>query len=129
MDNIHKAKVVSPTIESLENLGQQIRRIARIGIFIFLLLHLYHLILIGLGPEVFARLSLDYQQPLPRLVHIALFACILFYAIDSSRQLILDWQPRLWAYQRTSILIAIVIFILILLPTALLILLDTVLPY
>ena len=129
MDNINKTKITTPTIESLENLGQQIRRVARVGIFIFLLLHLYHIILIGLGPESFDRLSLDYKQPLPRLVHLSLFACILFYAIDSSRQLILDWQPRLWAYQRISILIAIVIFALIFLPTALLILLDTVLPY
>ena len=129
MDNIHQTQIASPTRASFEAVYQQLRRGVKLGVGLFLLLHLYHIVLIGLGPEVFDPLSLNYRQPLPRVVHLILFACVLFYAIDSSRRLILDLRPQLWPYQRASIVIAAVIFALIFIPSALLILLDTFLPY
>lgn len=129
MDNLHQTQIASPTQASFETVYQLLRRMAKVGVALFLLLHFYHIVLIGLGPEVFNHFSLNYRQPLPRIVHLALFACILFYAIDSTRLLILDWRPRLWSYQRASILIAAVIFAVIFIPSALLILLDTFLPY
>ena len=129
MDNIHQTQIASPTRASFETVYQQLRRVAKLGVGLFLLLHLYHIVLIGFGPEIFNHLSLNYRQPLPRIIHLFLFACILFYAIDSSRLLILDLQPRLWSYQRASSLIAVVIFALLFIPSAVLILLDTFLPY
>ena len=129
MDNIHPTKMATSSLESFEAVFQQVRQGVKFGVLLFLLLHLYHLILIGLGPEFFNAFSLNYRQPLPRLVYLVLFFCILFYAIDNLRLIILDLQPRWWRYQRASSFIAVVVFALLFIPSALLILLDTFLPY
>ncbi|MCB0213264.1 MAG: hypothetical protein KDJ52_28235 [Anaerolineae bacterium] len=129
MDNIHQTKMATSGLESFETIFQQLRQGVKFGVLLFLLLHLYHLVLISLGPQIFHAFSLNYRQPLPRLVHLVLFFCILFYAIDSLRLVILDLQPDWWRYQRAANFIAVVVFALLFIPTALLILLDTFLPY
>lgn len=105
------------------------RYVANIGVFIFLALHIFNIWLVGLGPEAFSALAITYEQPLSRILHVFLFFCVVFYAVDGMRTLILDFQPSLWRYEKQSIYVAAAVFFLLTVPSAILILMDTVLPY
>jgi hypothetical protein len=81
------------------------------------------------GPEVSSRWSLDYRQPWPRLLHLGLFFCLLVYTLDNARTLIIDLHPHGQHYERLSLYAVILIFCLLFIPSAALIILDTVVPY
>ena len=117
-----------PFEKSEERLIWLLHRLTGIGLFIFLALHILHIWLAGFGPEPFNTLTSYLNHPAARLLHLLLFFSVLFHAINGLRIIVLDLLPRSGQLQRYSIQIAAVIFLLILVPTVLLIVMDAYLP-
>ena len=114
--------------EREEKLAWVLHRVTGIGVFIFLALHIVHIWLIGFGPEPFNTLTAFLNHPLARILHIFLFFSVLFHAVNGIRVIILDFWPTLWQYRRQSVNIATGVFLLIFIPSTLLILMDAFLP-
>ncbi|HMR63304.1 MAG TPA: hypothetical protein PKE64_04755 [Anaerolineae bacterium] len=92
-------------------------------------LHTTMIVLIYLGPDVASRWSLNYQAPGPRLLHLGLFFCLLAYTLEKARALIIDLHPHGQRYERVSIYLTSLAVCLLFIPSAALIILDTVVPY
>ena len=114
--------------EREEQIAWILHRVTGVGMFIFLVLHIVHISLIGFGPEPFNTVTAFLNQPLARILHIFLFFSVLFHAVNGIRVIILDFWPALWQYRRQSVNIATAVFLLIFIPSALLILMDAFLP-
>ena len=114
--------------EREEQIAWILHRVTGVGMFIFLVLHILHISLIGFGPEPFNTVTAFLNQPLARILHIFLFFSVLFHAVNGIRVIILDFWPALWQYRRQSVNIATAVFLLIFIPSALLILMDAFLP-
>lgn len=102
-----------------------LHRVTGMGIFAFLVLHIFDIFLIGFGPEPFNTLAVIYHLPLARIGHIFLFFCVLYHAVNGVRIIILDFWPHLWVHQKQSIWWAAVIFLILFLPSMVYILYDT----
>lgn len=101
-----------------------LHRAAGVGVFVFLALHIFDIFLVGFGPEPFNTLAIIYHHPLARIGHIFLFFGVLFHAINGVRITILDFWPQLWKYQRQSVWIVAVIFLVLFIPSTIVILVD-----
>lgn len=102
-----------------------LHRVTGLGIFTFLLLHIFDIFLVGFDPVIFDTLAVIYHHPVMRIGHIFLFFCVLFHAVNGMRVIILDFFPVLWQQQKQSATIAGVIIGLIFVISTGLILYDT----
>jgi succinate dehydrogenase / fumarate reductase cytochrome b subunit len=102
-----------------------LHRVTGIGIFAFLVLHIFDIFLIGFGPEPFNTLAVIYHTPLARIGHVFLFFCVLYHAVNGVRIIILDFWPQLWKYQKQSVWWAAAIFLVLFIPSTVYILYDT----
>jgi succinate dehydrogenase / fumarate reductase cytochrome b subunit len=103
---------------------RRLHRITGVGVFIFLVLHISHIWLLGFGPGPFNRLTLFYQHPVARLLQIFLFFSVLFHAVNGVRMTALDVWPGLLRYRRALTWVAAVIFLIVFIPSSLLVLMD-----
>src|ERR1700733_13132125 len=58
-----------------------LHRLTGIGVFLFLLIHVVDISLIGWGPDVFNRLLFLYRNPVFRVGEVALMAGAIFHAL------------------------------------------------
>ncbi len=126
---VDNAKVFATRTWSYEGgLGQRawiLHRLTGLGVFAFLALHIIDIFVVGFNPAVFNTLSVIYHLPVMRMGHIILFYCVIFHAVNGVRIIILDLFPHLWRYQKQSIQVAMVVVMLLFIPSTLLILYDT----
>lgn len=95
-----------------------LHRVTGLGIFLFLVLHIFDIYLMGFGPQgPFNSLLFIYHQPWARIMHIFLFFGVLFHAINGIRITIFDFWPRLWRYQRSAVWLQVVVFLGIFVPS------------
>ncbi|HYN87415.1 MAG TPA: succinate dehydrogenase, cytochrome b556 subunit [Ardenticatenaceae bacterium] len=95
-----------------------LHRVTGLGIFLFLVLHIFDIYLMGFGPQgPFNSLLFIYHQPWARIMHIFLFFGVLFHAINGIRITIFDFWPRLWRYQRSAVWLQVVVFLAIFVPS------------
>lgn len=121
-------KMGQATDQHEERWLRRIHRASGVGVFAFLALHIINIWLVGFGPEPFNTLAVLYRHPAARILHVFLFFGVLFHAVNGLRLIILDFWPGLWRFRRGSVWAAAVIFLLIFVPSALLILMDGFLP-
>ena len=114
--------------QSETQLAQLLHRLTGLGVFLFLAIHLLHIWLVALGPEPFNTITAVFRHPVARLLHLVLFFCVLFHALNGTRVTLLDFFPGLSRYQRHSIYVTAGLLALIFIPSALVILMDTFLP-
>ena len=129
--------------QSETQLAQLLHRLTGLGVFLFLAIHLLHIWLVALGPEPFNTITAVFRHPVARLLHLVLFFCVLFHALNGTRvtlldsnalalrsceETLLDFFPGLSRYQRHSIYVTAGLLALIFIPSALVILMDTFLP-
>ena len=109
----------------LGQLSWVLHRVTGIGIFAFLLLHIFDIFLVGFDPLYFDTLAILYHHPLMRIGHIFLFFSVLFHAVNGMRIIVLDFVPSLWKYQKESVVFAAIAFGILFIPSTILILYDT----
>jgi succinate dehydrogenase / fumarate reductase cytochrome b subunit len=109
-------------------LMQWLHRLTGVGVLLFLALHIVHIWLMALGPDVFDAVTAFLRQPLARVLHIFLFFSVLFHAANGLRVTLLDFIPPLEKFRRESIYITAFVVALVFIPSMLLVLMDGFLP-
>jgi succinate dehydrogenase / fumarate reductase cytochrome b subunit len=95
-----------------------LHRLSGIGVFLFLLIHIVDISLIGWGPKVFNRLLFLYRYPAFRVGEVALVAAVLYHAINGIRICVIDFWPETMAFHRKLSYAVGIIFTIIYIPTA-----------
>ena len=111
-----------------ERLVWLLHRLTGIGLFIFLGIHILHIWWAGFGPEPFNTLTRYLNHPAARLFHPLLFFSVLFHAVNGLRIIIVDLLPPSGQLERYSIQVATVVFLLVFVPSVLLLIVDAYLP-
>ena len=111
-----------------ERLIWLLHRLTGVGLFIFLGIHILHIWSAGFGPEPFNSLTRYLNHPAARLIHPLLFISVLFHAVNGLRIIIIDLLPPSDRLERYSIQIATVVFLLVVVPSVLLVVMDAYLP-
>ena len=93
-------------------------RLSGIGVFLFLLIHIVDISLIGWGPRVFDRLLFLYRHPAFRVGEVGLVAAVLYHAINGIRICILDFWPEAMSHHRKFSYAVGITFTLLFIPTA-----------
>src|SRR5664280_916176 len=75
-------------------------RISGIAIWLFVLLHVFDIYLSGGNPSVYDDLLTFYASPLGRILEVLLGGALLYHALNGIRILLMDFWPRLTAYQK-----------------------------
>jgi len=96
-----------------------LHRLTGVGIFVFLLVHIVDIALIGLGRDLFDAMMKLYHHPVFRTGEILLFGAVLFHGLNGLRVIILDFAPSTTIYQRQMLIGVAVVFFITFTPAAL----------
>jgi succinate dehydrogenase / fumarate reductase cytochrome b subunit len=95
-----------------------LHRLAGIGVFLFLLIHIVDISLIGWGPKIFNKLLFLYRYPPFRVGEVMLVGAVLYHAINGIRICISDFWPETMALHRKLSYAVGIIFAVVFIPTA-----------
>ena len=95
-----------------------LHRLSGMGVFLFLLIHIVDISLIGWGERVFNRLLFLYRYPAFRVGEVALVAAVLYHAINGIRICISDFWPETMAFHRKLSYAVGITFTILFIPTA-----------
>ena len=95
-----------------------LHRLSGIGVFLFLLIHIVDIALIGWGPQVFNRLLFLYRAPAFRVGEVILVAAVLYHAVNGVRICVIDFWPETMAFHRKLTYGVAIAFIILFIPTA-----------
>jgi len=95
-----------------------LHRVTGVGVFLFLLLHILDISLIGWGARVFNKLLFLYRAPVFRVGEVALVGAVVYHAINGIRICIIDFWPQAMAAHRKLAYAVGIIFGVVFIPTA-----------
>ncbi len=95
-----------------------LHRLAGIGIFLFLLVHIVDISLIGWGPDLFNKLVVLYHHPVFRLGEILLVGAVLFHGLNGLRVIVMDFAPAAVLYHRQLLVGVVIAFVVLFVPAA-----------
>lgn len=95
-----------------------LHRASGVAVLLFLFFHILDTALILLGPEWYNRIIQLYRMPLFGLSEIALFAAVLYHAVNGIRIVVIDFWPATTRYHKAMFGVVLVVFIGIFLPVA-----------
>ena len=75
-------------------------RISGVAIWAFILLHVLDIWLANVNPKVYDELLTLYGSPIGRLMETALFAAVLYHALNGLRIIIMDFWPSVTRYHK-----------------------------
>jgi len=98
-----------------------LHRIAGLGVFFFLALHIIDIFLMSFGPELFDSLLFFYHQFLFKLsIVFGLFPGVLYHGLNGIRVVAIDFWPNLSRRQAMLWRTQVIIFIIAYVPSAIL---------
>uniref|UniRef100_UPI00404B95CD succinate dehydrogenase, cytochrome b556 subunit n=1 Tax=Candidatus Limnocylindrus sp. TaxID=2802978 RepID=UPI00404B95CD len=97
-------------------------RISGIGVWLFIILHIIDIWLIGVNPELYDYLGQIYSSPPGRVMETLLGAALFYHALNGMRIVVMDFWPALTVYHRQMWRIVWIVFFAIGLPGAYIIL-------
>ncbi len=96
-----------------------LHRIAGIGVFLFLALHILDIFLMSLGPDTFDALLFIYHKFFFKLTIVfGLYLGVLYHGLNGMRIVLIDFLPNLGRRQAVLWRIQMVIFALLYIPSA-----------
>lgn len=95
-----------------------LHRLAGIAILLFLSLHVVDIFLLTFGEELFNELLVIYTAPWARPLEVLLLFGVLFHALNGLRIILQDFFPRLMLFQARLIVVELVVFLAVFLPSA-----------
>jgi succinate dehydrogenase / fumarate reductase cytochrome b subunit len=107
----------SPTLAGLRYRGREgmfawlLHRASGLGILLFLVLHIFDIFLMGLGPGPFNALLVIYHAWWGRILTVFLLFGVLFHAVNGARIIVQDLWPQLWRHQGKLIWIETALFL------------------
>ncbi len=105
-----------------------LHRLTGLGLLAYFLMHILVTTSRALGQQAWEKTMQRVAGPVFGFGEYLVFLAFAFHAVNGIRVIILDFWPALWQYRRHSVNIATVIFLLIFIPSTLLILMDAFLP-
>ena len=97
-------------------------RISGIGVWLFIILQIIDIWLIGVNPELYDYLGQIYSSPPGRVMETLLGAALFYHALNGMRIVVMDFWPALTVYHRQMWRIVWIVFFAIGLPGAYIIL-------
>jgi succinate dehydrogenase / fumarate reductase cytochrome b subunit len=104
------------------------RRLAGLGVVVFLLFHIADAALLLWGPEAYDRVVKIYQVPLFRLGEVGLVAAVIYHGLSGLHIIILDLWDGAHAFQKQLLALEYALFALLFLPAAYIMLSTWLLP-
>lgn len=104
-------------------------RISGIGIFLFVVLHVVDIYLVGGNPELYDEVLAFYASLPGRILEVVLGAALLYHALNGLRIIIIDFWPAMTVYHRQLWWGSWIVFIVVGVPGALIILRPVWLPF
>ena len=98
--------------------AQLLHRVTGLGVVLFLLLHIVDTFLLGWGPAVYDTVVGWYHLPGVMVLEVLLAAGVIYHAINGIRVTIIDFWDRGSLYQERIFWIAVVVFLILFVPTA-----------
>ena len=95
-----------------------LHRLSGVGVFLFLLIHIVDISIIGWGPVYFNKLLFLYRAPAFRVGEVGLVAAVLFHAINGVRICVMDFWPQTMGYHRRFVYAVAISFTLLFIPAA-----------
>ncbi|MGD8466182.1 MAG: succinate dehydrogenase, cytochrome b556 subunit [Anaerolineae bacterium] len=96
-----------------------LHRITGVGVFLFLAMHIFNIFLMSFPAHVFNSVLFFYHSVLFKLLSIfGLYLGVLYHALNGIRVMIVDFWPGAGKYQAPLWRIQMVIFVLVFIPSA-----------
>lgn len=95
-----------------------LHRLAGVGVFLFLLLHIVDIALVGWGPKVFNKLLFLYRFPPFRVGEVILVGAVLYHALNGLRICVIDFWPELTVIHRKLVYAVGIVFTVVFVPAA-----------
>jgi succinate dehydrogenase / fumarate reductase cytochrome b subunit len=95
-----------------------LHRLTGVGVFLFLLVHIVDIALVGWGPAVFNKLLFLYRYPPFRVGEIILAGAVLYHALNGLRICVIDFWPEATVIHRKLVYAVGVVFAVVFIPTA-----------
>jgi succinate dehydrogenase / fumarate reductase cytochrome b subunit len=93
-------------------------RIAGVGVWAFVVLHVIDIYLVGGNPDAYDELLAIYASPIGRIGEVLLGAGLLYHALNGLRIIIMDFWPAMTRFHRQMWYLSWVIFAAVGLPVA-----------
>jgi succinate dehydrogenase / fumarate reductase cytochrome b subunit len=97
-------------------------RISGVGIWLFLVLHVFDIWLASANPGLYDEVLVVYGSPIGRVGEVLLGAALLYHALNGLRIIIIDFWPVMTRYHRQMWYASWVLFIAMGIPVAYIIL-------
>ena len=97
-------------------------RISGVGIFVFVVLHVFDIWLASANPQLYDEVLVVYASPVGRVGETLLGAALLYHALNGLRIILMDFWPTLTRYHRQMWYASWVAFAVLGLPVAYIIL-------
>lgn len=95
-----------------------LHRVAGLGVLLFLLLHIFDIWLVTLGPDIFNRFLFIYKAPPFKVLEVFLIFGVLFHAVNGARIIVIDFWPGATRHHRKLVWIEVMIMLSVLIPAA-----------
>ncbi|HKN25457.1 MAG TPA: succinate dehydrogenase, cytochrome b556 subunit [Candidatus Acidoferrum sp.] len=95
-----------------------LHRLTGVCVFLFLLVHIADIALVGWGPAVFNKLLFLYRYPPFRVGEIILVGAVVYHALNGLRICIIDFWPQVTVIHRKLVYAVGIVFVVIFIPTA-----------
>jgi succinate dehydrogenase / fumarate reductase cytochrome b subunit len=93
-----------------------LRRLAGLGVVLFLLIHIADTATVYFAPAAYAFFVALYKNPLYGLGEVALAGGVIYHAMSGLVIIILDFWPALWQWRARASLIVWALFLLLFVP-------------
>jgi succinate dehydrogenase / fumarate reductase cytochrome b subunit len=94
-------------------------RISGVAVWLFIILHVFSIWLVGANPEVYDQIHQVYATPVWRVAELLLGAALLYHALNGLRVIVMDFWPALTIYHRQLWIAVWVVFFVVGIPVAL----------
>ncbi len=95
-----------------------LHRMTGLGVLLFLAIHIVDIYLLG-WPDVFNKLLFLYRNPVFRVAEVFLVAAVLYHALNGIRIILVDFWVEGTRFHRQIFWAQVVLFLLIWIPTSL----------
>src|ERR1700752_4391286 len=95
-----------------------LHRITGATIFFFLLVHVLDTAMVRVSPQTYNEVIETYKTPIVGLMEFGLVAAVLFHALNGIRVILIDFWSQGPKYQRLMFWIAGIVYLLIMVPAA-----------
>lgn len=95
-----------------------LHRVTGVGVFLFLLVHILDIALVGWGADLFNKLLFLYRYPPFRVGEVILVAAVLYHALNGIRICIIDFWPEATVIHRKLVYAVGAVFTVVFIPAA-----------